>query len=61
MFLHKDLSCNIRKDLEHKHLESIWVDLILPKSKPIIIGTCYTDNLIREIYIHTYKNHAIQY
>ena len=50
MFIHKDLSFNVRNDLEHKHLESIWVDLILPKSKPILIGTCYRPPDQRDFY-----------
>ena len=50
MFIHKDLSFNVRNDLEHKNLKSIWVDLILPKSKPILIGTCYRPPEQRDFY-----------
>lgn len=41
MYIRSDLAFNPRTDLEHEDLEAIWIELLLPKTKPIIIGTCY--------------------
>ena len=28
-------------ELDHADVEAVWLDLLLPKSKPILIGACY--------------------
>jgi hypothetical protein len=29
------------QDLKIEGMESIWIDILFPKTKPIIMGTCY--------------------
>ena len=41
MYIRSDLAYNQRNELENDDLEDIWLELLLPKSKPIVIGTCY--------------------
>ena len=41
IYIRSDLSFNIRSDLYHDDLEAIWIDLFLPKSKPILCGAIY--------------------
>ncbi len=30
-----------RKDLDRATIEAVWLDIFLPKSKPILVGICY--------------------
>ena len=41
IFLRQDLTCNPRPDLGLDDLESIWLEIILPKTKPFLLSTCY--------------------
>ena len=41
IYVRKDLSFNIRNDLDHTELEAKWIELFLPKSKPILVGVIY--------------------
>ena len=41
MYIREDLAYNPRVDLQNQNLEDLWVEILLPKTKPIIIGTCY--------------------
>ena len=41
MYVREDLSFNQRPDLQSQHLEDLWIELLLPRNKPIIVGTCY--------------------
>lgn len=41
MYIREDLSYNPRSDLDHENLEAIWIDLLLKKTKPILIGCVY--------------------
>ena len=41
LYIREDLSFNPRTDLHKPTLESVWVDLFIPKTKPIIIGCVY--------------------
>ena len=41
MYIRSDLSFSQRSDLETAGLEVLFCDILLPKSKPIVIGTCY--------------------
>ena len=41
MYIQSDLEYNPRDDLQNKFLEDLWLELLLPKTKPILVGTCY--------------------
>lgn len=41
IYIRSDLPFNIREDLHHDEIEAIWVDIFLPRSKPLLIGTVY--------------------
>ena len=41
MYIRAGVAFNIRSDLDQSKIETIWVDLLLPKTKPIVIGICY--------------------
>ena len=41
LFIRSDITFNPRHDLQVDGLESAWVEVILPKTKPIIVGVCY--------------------
>lgn len=41
IYVRSDLSFNPRDDLSHDELEATWIDLILPKTKPILCGVVY--------------------
>ena len=40
-FIRKDLAFNPQPHLEKDGMESIWTRILLPKTKPFIVGTCY--------------------
>lgn len=41
LYIHEDIAFTERKDFESDRLEAVWANLLLPKTKPIIIGSCY--------------------
>ena len=41
MYIRNDISFSPRIDLDIDGLEVLFCDILLPKSKPIVIGTCY--------------------
>lgn len=41
LFIRSDITFNPRHDLQVDGLESAWVEVILPRTKPIIVGICY--------------------
>lgn len=41
MFIRKDLAFSPRLDLARDGIEAMWIDILLPKTKPILIGTVY--------------------
>jgi len=41
MYIRNDIAFNIRNDLEIEGLEAIWADILLPKTKPFLIGCIY--------------------
>ena len=43
MYVRSDLAYNRKTELENNDIEDLWLELLLPKSKPIIIGTCYRE------------------
>ena len=36
-----DISFSYRNDLESDNLEVLWCDILMPKSKPVVVGACY--------------------
>ena len=41
VYIREDLAFNARSDLQNDNLEDLWVEILLPRCKPIVIGTCY--------------------
>ena len=41
IYIRKDLAYNSRSDLNHSDLEATWLEVLLPKSKPILCGVIY--------------------
>lgn len=41
MYIRKDLAFSPRSDLHSNNIETLWIDILLPKTKPILIGTVY--------------------
>ena len=41
LYIRQDLAFNPRPDLDKDVLETLWVDILLPKTRPILVGVCY--------------------
>ena len=41
IYIRSDLSFNKRSDLDHVDIEATWLELLLPKSRPILCGVIY--------------------
>ena len=41
VYIRCDIAFNERIVLQNDHIETLWIDLLLPKTKPVLIGTCY--------------------
>ena len=41
LYIRSDLSFNVRSDLHTSTLEAVWIDLLLPKTKPILVSSIY--------------------
>ena len=41
IFIKEDLAFNDRKDLYQKKLEMVWLGILFPHCKPLLIGSCY--------------------
>lgn len=41
IYIRSDLAFNNRNDLDHEDLEATWLELLLPKFKPILCGVIY--------------------
>ena len=41
LYVRSDISYNPRTDLSCDELESVWIDLLLPMTRPITVGACY--------------------
>ena len=52
MYINKDLAFTPRMDLTNNinNIESIWVEILLPKTRPILIGVCYRPPKQMEFY-----------
>ena len=50
VYIRNDISFNRRTDLENTDLEVLFVELLLPKTKPIICGICYRPPKLSNFY-----------
>ena len=41
IYIRSDIVFNLRTDLINESLEAVWVDILLPKTKPILVGSIY--------------------
>lgn len=41
MYIRDDLAFSILQDVKTEDMESIFIELLLPKTKPIVVGSCY--------------------
>ena len=41
MFIRNDLAFSLLQDVKIEGIESIWIEILLPKTKPILVGACY--------------------
>ena len=41
IYIRSDLSFNPRNDLSHDEIEATWIELLRPKTKPILCGVVY--------------------
>ena len=41
IYLRSDLAFNPRQDLQSDGVESVWAEVLLPKTRPILTGICY--------------------
>ncbi|XP_071954198.1 uncharacterized protein [Antedon mediterranea] len=50
LYIRNDLTYNVRDDLQNDDIESLWINILLPKTKPILIGTCYRPEKQRSFF-----------
>jgi len=41
LYIRSDISFNTREDLQHQDLDSLWMELLLPIAKPILLAAIY--------------------
>ena len=41
VYIRKDVAYNCMTDLNSNTVEAVWIDILLPKTKPILTGICY--------------------
>lgn len=41
VYIRSDICYNVRTDLDHAHIEAVWLDILFPNSKPLLIGALY--------------------
>ena len=41
VYIRDNLDFHLREDLQNDALEDLWIELLFPKTKPLIVGTCY--------------------
>ena len=41
MYIRSDIAHRVRIDFQHPELETVWAEILLPKDRPILVGTCY--------------------
>ena len=49
MYIRTDLAFNRRNDLNADDNEAVWCDLLLPKSKPILLGVIYRSQIYTDV------------
>ena len=54
MYIRRDLAFNAVDELSHDDIEATWIELLLPKTKPIVCELC-TDHQIRLIFTNCLK------
>ena len=50
LYIRSDLAFNPRSDISHPDVEKIWVELLLPHFRPILIGACYRPPTANNFY-----------
>ena len=40
-YIRSDIAFSEVKNIPNEDIETTWIELLLPKTKPILIGTCY--------------------
>ena len=50
VYVRSDLAFNPLDELYHDELEAMWIELILPKTKPIVLGAVYRPPLQTDFY-----------
>jgi len=50
IFIRCDLAFNTRPDLQHDDLEAVWIELLLPKTKPILFAVVYRPSTQSNFY-----------
>ena len=41
LYIRSDIAFNTREELQHQDLDSLWIELLLPKTKPILLAATY--------------------
>ena len=41
MYIRSDIAHRVRIDFQHPELETVWAEILLPKTRHILVGTCY--------------------
>lgn len=41
VYVRPDIGFNQRMDLNNDQIEAVWLNILLPKSKPVLVGACY--------------------
>ncbi len=41
VYVRSDIGFNQRMDLNNDQIEAVWLNILLPKNKPILVGACY--------------------
>ena len=51
-YIRNDIAFNPRQEFQNNYTEKIWFYLLLPKSKPIVVGVCYRPPEDPDFLIH---------
>ena len=50
MYIRSNLAFNPRSELSTDQLENLWVEIILPKTKPVLVRVCYRPHHQNDFY-----------
>ena len=50
MYIGTDLAFNQRNDISDDQLEMLWIELLLPHTRPSLISTCYRPETTKKFY-----------